>query len=167
MTGCVLCRDLDLIKALNTTGTQWLTRDQAATELTRTFKVALTYAMEVLNRADAYGYHTKRRAEPRCHQKRGRVRGTERARFFGAAWRRGPGREDQEQCEMSGKVSAQELQSRHGEPGYLGPREEQDQCGFCGVWFTPGPDDIEGVCYAHRPAYSNDALWDAGYGEPE
>jgi hypothetical protein len=42
-----------------------------------------------------------------------------------------------------------------------------DQCGYCGGWFRPGPDDQEGVCYVHRPGYSDGALWDAGFGEDD
>jgi hypothetical protein len=50
----------------------------------------------------------------------------------------------------SHKISATERRGRSREAGYIGPHEGQDQCGYCGCWFTPGPDDIDGVCYAHR-----------------
>lgn len=27
---------------------------------------------------------------------------------------------------------------------------ERDQCGLCGGWYVPGPDDLSGVCPADR-----------------
>lgn len=33
---------------------------------------------------------------------------------------------------------------------------EKDQCGLCGTWFTPGPDDLPGVCsYDSGAAFPN------------
>lgn len=59
---------------------------------------------------------------------------------------------------MSQRVSAAELKSRR-------IPDDLDQCGYCGGWFRPGPDDLDGVCYMHRGVYSDGALWDAGFGE--
>lgn len=39
---------------------------------------------------------------------------------------------------------------------------ERDQCGLCGGWYVPGPDDLSGVCPADRGQAYNGLADSAG-----